>query len=66
MVYVLVFKCGVYNLRTQYNESEHSDDVGAPWNNICINSIFTCLCIPDNEWTVSDQSWVLPNVNIPA
>ena len=36
------------------------------WNNMCINSIPTCLCIPDNEWPVSELSMLLPTVNIPA
>ena len=38
-IYVLVFEWGAYNSQTQCSESERSDAVGVPWNNICINYI---------------------------
>ena len=62
----MVFECGVYNSRTQFRESEHIDAVDAPWNNICINDISTCLSTPDNELTGSDLSLGLPAVKIPT
>ena len=33
---------------------------------MCINSIPTCLCIPDNELPVLELSMLLPTVKIPA